>query len=143
VPSTTRTRTLKEAGNYFNHNDVYQKGRRVDPSEMTDAQLLQTWRDFNNEWRAIAATGANPGAVMASVPTVYRGGSSLQARPGVDVKVDSSGMVQPGKGISVNADPAGLEKFGGARQVESIPPELEIVQRGQNPNHFEIAPRNR
>jgi YD repeat-containing protein len=43
--------------------------------------------------------------------------------------------------VPFGEDPAGLEKFGGARQVESIPPELEIVQRGQNANHFEIAPR--
>ena len=50
-------------------------------------------------------------------------------------------MIQPGKGVSVNANASAVEKFGGAHEVESIPPELEIVQRGQNANHFEIAPR--
>jgi hypothetical protein len=34
---------------------------------MTDAQLLAAWKTFNDRWKAIAATGANPGAVMAGV----------------------------------------------------------------------------
>jgi hypothetical protein len=72
---------------------------------------------------------------------VFRGGSSLAARPGVDVKVGTDGLVRPGRGISVNLDPKGLERFGGARQVVSMPDELQLVQRGANPNHYEIAPK--
>ena len=43
--------------------------------------------------------------------------------------------------MSVNLDPKGLERFGGARQVVSMPNELELVQRGTNASHYEIAPR--
>jgi hypothetical protein len=62
---------------------------------------------------------------------------------GIDIKIDkNTGLVQPGKGVSVNTDQTGLGKFGGAYKVESVPPELEVIQRGTaNPNHYEIAPR--
>jgi RHS repeat-associated protein len=137
----TQVDRVNDARNFFTNNQVTMNGQTVDPTKLSDKDVLQAFSTFNQQVRDLANMGANPYAVMATAPTVFRGGSSLQARPGVDVKVDSSGMVQPGRGLSVNADPAGLEKFGGARQVESIPPELEIVQRGQNANHYEIAPR--
>lgn len=72
---------------------------------------------------------------------VFRGGTSLAARPGIDVKVGMDGLVRPGRGISVSLEAKGLERFGGARQVASMPDELELVQRGANPNHYEIAPK--
>lgn len=31
--------------------------------------------------------------------------------------------------------------FGGAGEIESVPNELEIAQRGQSPDHYEIAPK--
>jgi hypothetical protein len=69
---------------------------------------------------------------------VYRGGGSLEARE-IDVRIDkSTGLVKPGRGISLNSDLSKLERFGGAREVVSIPPELEIVQTSGT--HYEIAP---
>ena len=81
------------------------------------------------------------GAILVGGRPLFRGGLSLVARAGVDVKIGVGGMVNPGRGIYVNLSPAGLEKYGGARQVMAIPNELELVQRGANPNHYEIAPR--
>lgn len=43
-----------------------------------DKQVLQAFQNFNAEWAKIAATGANSYAAMASVPAVFRGGTSLQ-----------------------------------------------------------------
>jgi hypothetical protein len=139
----TQTQKVEIARTFYTMNPTTQNGRQIDPTKMSDAEVLAAWKELNDWTVQVANQGARPDMLFlsAGLPTVYRGGSSLQARPGVDVKVDSSGMVQPGRGISVNADPSGLEKFGGARQVESIPPELEIVQRGKNANHFEIAPK--
>ena len=34
-----------------------------------------------------------------------------------------------------------MEQFGGAYKVESIPRELDIIQRGKDLDHFEIVPR--
>jgi RHS repeat-associated protein len=61
---------LAEAKGFFNNNAVYQNGSRVDPSKMTDQQLLAAWKGFNDQWKAIAATGANPGAVMAGAAII-------------------------------------------------------------------------
>jgi RHS repeat-associated protein len=109
-------------------------------------QVLTTHRQV---LESIAAEGMRlcpPEFLCGVVPMiggrpVFRGGSSLAARPGVDVKVGTDGLVRPGRGISVNLDPKGLERFGGARQVVSMPDELQLVQRGANPNHYEIAPK--
>jgi hypothetical protein len=40
----------------------------------------------------------------------------------------------------VNKDPGGLDRFGGAQQIRGLPNGLKIVQRGANPNHYEIVP---
>jgi RHS repeat-associated protein len=60
---------LHDASNFFSNNDVYINGRRINPSKMTDAELLKAWQDFNNEWRAAIAAGANPlgGIAMSSL----------------------------------------------------------------------------
>jgi hypothetical protein len=82
-------------------------------------------------------------SLISAATLVYRGGPILQPRS-IDVKVDknkNTGLVQPGRGVSVSSDAVSLEKFGGAYQVESVPPELEVIQRGANPNHYEIVPR--
>jgi hypothetical protein len=71
---------------------------------------------------------------------VFRGGTSMAVKPN-EVRVDANGQVRSTHGLSLNTDPRGLERFGGARQVKSIPAELKIVQRGQNPSHYEIVPR--
>ncbi len=36
---------------------------------------------------------------------------------------------------------AAMQRFGGAFRVESIPPELRIIQRGHRMGHFELVPR--
>jgi hypothetical protein len=73
---------------------------------------------------------------------IYRGGVSLQARAGVDIQIDkATGLVKLTHGLSLDVDAAAMQRFGGAFQVESIPPELRIVQRGSRPGHFEIVPR--
>jgi hypothetical protein len=72
---------------------------------------------------------------------VYRGGRSLQVKPG-EIKVGKDGLAQPTHGISVETDPAGLGRFGGASRVKSIPDELQIVQRGTRDTHFEIVPKH-
>jgi hypothetical protein len=33
-----------------------------------------------------------------------------------------------------------LDRFGGAHRVTNIPPELQVVQVGKDPNHHEIIP---
>src|SRR5713101_3821984 len=73
---------------------------------------------------------------------LYRGGPELIPRD-IDVAIDrSTGMLRITKGVSLNADPSKLEGFGGAFQVdmESVPSQLKIVQRGRDLDHFEIVP---
>jgi hypothetical protein len=70
----------------------------------------------------------------------FRGGNSLKPRAR-DVKIDkATALVQPLRGVSVYNRPDNLEKFGGAHRVTNVPAELQIVQRGQDPTHFEIVP---
>jgi hypothetical protein len=72
--------------------------------------------------------------------TFYRGGPSLKPTP-ADVRIDSrTGLVLPTHGVSVFNRPDNLDRFGGAHLVTNLPPELRIIQRGRNPNHFEIVP---
>ena len=40
----------------------------------------------------------------------------------------------------MRSNPAGLEKFGGAHRVTNLPADLQIVQIGKDPEHFEIIP---
>lgn len=70
----------------------------------------------------------------------YRGGNGLKPWPD-EVKMDpATGLVQTTHGVSVWDRPDGLEQFGGAHRVTSLPPELQIIRRGRNPNHYEIVP---
>jgi len=72
---------------------------------------------------------------------IFRGGTDFTLRPG-DMKVDPvTRLVKPSHGLSLDANPAMLERFGGAHQSKTIPPELKIVQRGSRLEHFEIVPR--
>lgn len=101
-----------------------------------------------------AAGGAAPGpedndrdkekSKNAEETAYYRGGGKLEVRS-IDVKIDkTTGLVEPGRGVSLNGNPNALSKFGGAYRVDmnSVSKELEIVQRGANSSHFEIAPRS-
>jgi hypothetical protein len=82
-------------------------------------------------------TGGEGGLNPKETP-VFRGGSSMQARP-VDVKTTPTGMVKPTRGVSLNTDPNSLARFGEVRQIKSIPEGLKIVQQGR-PGHYELVP---
>jgi RHS repeat-associated protein len=108
---------------------------------LTDEQVVNAYRNGAFAIHSVWDNVYDAMGLFGTSYAVYRGGSGVAAR-NIDVKVDSqTGLVQPGRGVSVNADSAAVEKFGGAYKVESVPEELEIIQRGGNPNHYEIAPR--
>ena len=44
-------------------------------------------------------------------------------------------------GLSLNLDKVKMSKFGGAFRVKYIPDLLKIIQRGKDPNHYEIVPK--
>ncbi len=71
---------------------------------------------------------------------VYRGGRTLQVRPG-DIKLGKDGLVQTTHGVSLDTDPSRLAGFGGVSRVKSIPDELQIVHRGVRDTHFEVVPK--
>jgi hypothetical protein len=89
-------------------------------------------------------TAADVTAGMEINPTevnIFRGGSSLQARP-IDFKVDpATGMLKTTHGLSLDVSSEAMSRFGGAFRIESIPAELRIIQRGGKLGHFEIVPR--
>ena len=72
--------------------------------------------------------------------SVYRGGNSFEVKPG-EVKFDANGNVRTSHGVSLDVNPGSVDKFGGAYEIESIPDELQIIQRGGRPEHFEIVPK--
>jgi hypothetical protein len=70
----------------------------------------------------------------------YRGGNDLTPLPH-ELRVDpATGMLRPTHGVSVWSKPHGLDRFGGPHQVTQLPQELVIIQRGKNPDHYEIVP---
>jgi hypothetical protein len=70
----------------------------------------------------------------------YRGGRSLQPRPG-EVRIDpTTGLLRPTHGISIFDRPDNLDRFGGAYEVVAVPDKLRMIQRGRDPHHFEIVP---
>ena len=77
---------------------------------------------------------------------IFRGGNELKLKPG-EFKTDpTTGNVKPKQGPSVNTNPhdPNVQTYGGANQIESIPPTLKIIQRGTKPHqrtHFHIEPR--
>ncbi len=105
--------------------------------------------DNGNNSAAPVASGGNGvgGTGVNSETPLFRGGNSLNARFGVDVKAASDGLIHPtttnGKpqGLSLNLNPNDpfIQKYGGAFPVDSVPEGLQIVQSG-NPGHYVIAP---
>jgi hypothetical protein len=89
-------------------------------------------------------TGAVP---VAGVGGLFRGGTSLAARLGVDVRAAADGLIHPlGKngqpqGLSLNVNPKDpfIQKYGGAFPVDSLPQGLQAVPSGK-PGHFVVAP---
>lgn len=72
---------------------------------------------------------------------LFRGGSTLIPRLGIDVLIDkTTGLLRTDRGISVFDEAARVERFGGAYQVESIPTGLTVQQRGRDLGHYEILP---
>lgn len=79
--------------------------------------------------------------------TLFRGGDSLAARLGVDVKPAADGLIHPlamngkAQGLSLNLDPKDLfiQKCGGAFPVKSLPEGLQALQSGKT-GHFVVAP---
>jgi hypothetical protein len=70
----------------------------------------------------------------------YRGGNSLKPRSR-EVKIDrATGLLSTKRGVSVYDRPDGLDRFGGAHRVSHLPAELQVIQYGQDPHHFEIVP---
>jgi hypothetical protein len=72
----------------------------------------------------------------------YRGGCDLTPKPG-ELSFDKvTGLVNPTKGVSVFTDPSKIDtaRWGGIFQVDLIPQGLQIIQRGQDPSHYEITP---
>lgn len=86
-------------------------------------------------------------SMQRQVPNrIYRGGTSLKPRLGVDVKSSAGGLIHPlGKngepqGLSLNIDPKNkfIQQYGGAFPIEAVPEGLQILQSGQ-PGHYVIA----
>ena len=70
----------------------------------------------------------------------YRGGDSLLPRP-MDLRFDrATGLVKAERGVSVSTRPNGLDRFGGAYLLGPLPDELQYVQIGKDPHHFEVIP---
>jgi hypothetical protein len=79
--------------------------------------------------------------VRKSERTFYRGGGQFLAKPN-EVKIDrQTGFVKPTNGISVHLDPNKVRRFGGAYKIIDLPDTLKIIQRGRDPQHYEIIPR--
>lgn len=71
----------------------------------------------------------------------YRGGGSLIPNLN-EVRIDRvSGLVTPRRGVSIRSRKEGLERFGGAYRVTQLPADLQIIQSGRDPDHYEIIPK--
>lgn len=82
-------------------------------------------------------------------PSFFRGAKpgeapSFEPRPN-DFKVDpATGTVKPTHGVSVFDNPGSVTSKGFVPHevdVSSVPPDLQIIQRGADPTHFEITPQ--
>jgi hypothetical protein len=63
---------LHDASNFFHNNDIRDaNGNRVNPDKLSDQQLLNVWKEYNDEWRAAIARGENPAAAMAGFFTQW------------------------------------------------------------------------
>lgn len=81
------------------------------------------------------------GPIPLTTPVRYfRGGNDLRPKPH-DVKIDpQTGLLKTGYGVSVYNNPARVARFGGAFRLGPIPEGLRIIQRGRDPEHFEVVP---
>ncbi|OKH44335.1 hypothetical protein NIES2101_28410 [Calothrix sp. HK-06] len=71
----------------------------------------------------------------------YRGGSRFLAKLN-EVKIDqNTGFLKPTNGIYVHLDPNKVRRFGGAYKIIYFPDTLKMIQRGGDPQHYEIVPK--
>lgn len=101
-------------------------------------------------WAAAGAKGVKIGDdIVDATRGLYRGAArgsapSFTPRP-QDYKVDpDSGFVKPTHGVSVFDNPGSVSRNGFTpHRVDqsTIPSELRVIQRGNDPSHFEIVPR--
>ena len=86
-------------------------------------------------------------ALNAAPGPLFRGGQTLEARLGVDVKAAADGLIHPvgsnGKpqGLSLNIDPKDkfIQQYGGAFPVNDVPKGLQVLQSGK-PGHDVVSP---
>jgi len=72
---------------------------------------------------------------------IFRGGCKFTVKTG-EYRIDkTTKLLQTTHGVSLDIVPENIQKFGGAFQIKSIPPDLKIVQRGDRLEHFEVVPR--
>jgi hypothetical protein len=112
----------------------------------SNKEIVDAYQDINSKLelqKVLRDATWSPAAALLGT-SVYRGGASMEARPGVDIRIDpNTGLVKPGYGISLNSDPDSLAQFGGAYEIDqsTVPPELEIKQIGSRPGHYELTAR--
>lgn len=95
----------------------------------------------------MAATSSAFGPGAKGDDQLFRGGQSLGARLGVDVKAAADGLIYPlsknGKpqGLSLNLDPKDkfIQQYGGAFPVNRLPEGLQALQSGKA-GHYVVAP---
>lgn len=79
---------------------------------------------------------------VALAETYYRGGRYMDVKPN-EYKV-KNGKVDwdpvTGRGLSLSTNKEKMQHFGGAYKVVWYPSTLRILQRGRDPEHYEIIP---
>jgi RHS repeat-associated protein len=83
----TEHERVTTARNFFEQNDVVVGGQHIDPSTLSDKQVMTAFASFNATWRN--AGPAAPGALISAVTIPATALSTLQA-------IDSSGAAPPG-----------------------------------------------
>ena len=67
----TQADRVREATNFFNNNDIRDaNGNRIVPGNLSDKQLLQYWKTYNDEWRE-AGGGTTADAALSGFFTQW------------------------------------------------------------------------
>jgi hypothetical protein len=92
---------LYDAANFFHNNDIRDaNGNRVDPDKLTDQQLLNVWKEYNDQWRAAVARGENPAAAMAGLFTQW----GWRGQPDYNKAVDKLNEINTPQGTADHPD---------------------------------------
>lgn len=123
---------LREARSFFNNNAYYQNGSRVDPSKLTDQQLLAAWKNLNDQWKALVAAGANPGVGMAATQFGFPGQQSyndavrqLNRANTPEGTIDNQGLGTNNKIPTQNEATSMIEESGGT---------VDRIEEGHGPD---------